>query len=116
MSAAKKRVILFDGMELVNSITKTCGIETCSDLSKTFVNLLISQSNSFDEVHLVFDVYQEVSLKSQMRKKRTKGLSATYYHISDSTLIKYITLKELRSDVRTNGRIVRIFCRKSIKI
>ena len=40
MEVAKKRVILFDGMELVNSITKTCGIETCSDLSKTFVNLL----------------------------------------------------------------------------
>ena len=45
---AKKRMILFDGMELVNSITKTCGIETCSDLSKAFVNLLISQSRNLD--------------------------------------------------------------------
>ena len=115
MEVAKKGVILFDGMELVNSITKTCGIETCSDLSKTFVNLLISQSNSFDEVHLVCDVYQEVSLKSQMRKKRTKGLSATYYHITDSTLIKYITLKELLSDVRTKGELCEYFAEKALK-
>ena len=115
MEVAKKGVILFDGMELVNSITKTCDIETCSDLSKIFVNLLISQSNSFDEVHLVCDVYQEVSLKSQMRKKRTKGLSATYYHITDSTLIKYITLKELLSDVRTKGELCKYFAEKALK-
>ena len=115
MGVAKKEVILFDGMELVNPITKTCGIETCSDLSKTFVNLLISQSNNFDEVHLVCDIYQEVSLKSLMRKKRTKGLSATYYHITDSTLIKYITLKELLSDVRTKGELCEYFAEKALK-
>ena len=60
---------------------------------KGFINLLISQSSSFDEVHLVFDVHHEVSLKSKMRKKRTQRILITYYHITDSTLIKYIILK-----------------------
>ena len=65
-----------------------------------------------DEVHLVFDVYHEVSLESKMRKKRTQGLSVNYYH---STLIKYIILKELLSDVRTKGELCEYFAEIALK-
>ena len=99
-----RNVIIFDGMALVNAIRKSGDIETCSDLANSFINMLINKSRGFHEVRLVFDRYVENSLKEQMRVKRTHGKS-TYYHVTDSTLIRYISLKEFLSDIRTKGEL-----------
>ena len=61
VSADNNDAILFDGMELVNSINKTSDIETCLGLFKSFIRLLVSKSNGYDEVHLIFDRYLQVS-------------------------------------------------------
>ena len=100
-----RRVILFDGMGLVNALNKTLDIETCSDLANTFIKMLVTKGEGFDEIRLVFDRYLEISLKSKMRNKRTQGTSIIYYHVTDSTFIKFISLKELLSDVRTKGEL-----------
>ena len=100
-----RRVILFDGMELVNSIKKSPDIETCFDLANVFIKMLVARIEGFEEVHSVFDRYLEVSLKTKMRSKRTHRTSIIYYHITDSTLIKFISMKELLSDVRTKGEL-----------
>ena len=73
-----RRVILFDGMGLVNALNKTSDIETCSDLANTFIKMLVTKGEGFDEVRLVFDRYLEISLNSKMRNKRTQGTSIIY--------------------------------------
>ena len=70
-----RRLILFDGMELVNSIKKSPDIETCFDLANVFIKMLVARSEGFEEVHLVFNRYLEVSLKTKMRSKRTHRTS-----------------------------------------
>ena len=108
-------MILFDGMGLVNALNKTPDIETCSDLANAFIKMLVTKGEGFDEVRLVFDRYLEISLKSKMRNKRTQGTSIIYYHITDSTFIKFISLKELLSDVRTKGELCDYLCQKVLQ-
>ena len=49
------RVILFDGMEIVNSMGNTSHIETCSDYSNAFIDVSVSKCRGYDEVQLIFD-------------------------------------------------------------
>ena len=44
-------------------------------------------------------------LKTKMRNKRTRGTATTYYHISDNTMIRHLSLKELLSDMRTKAEL-----------
>ena len=84
-----RKVIIFDGMALVNAIKKSG--ETCSDLANSFINMLINKSRGFDEVRLVFDRYVENSLKEQMRVKRTHGTDTrtTLFFYANIWLIKF---------------------------
>ena len=86
------RVIIIDGMVVVNSVTKTSNIKTCQDFADSFLAIICNMAANCDEVRLVFDRYMQTSLKEQMRAKQTKGKS-TYYHVKDNTLIKNISLK-----------------------
>ena len=106
------KVILFDGMEIVNSMEKTSHIETCSDYSNAFIDVLVSKCRGYDEVHLIFDRYLDKSMKTKMRSKITQGASHTYYHVSDSTFIKHISLKDVLSDVRTKAELCEYLARK----
>ena len=105
------KLFYFDGMELVNSIKKTSEIETCADFANAFLRLLINKSQGFDEIHLIFDRYLEVSLKKKMRSKRTRD-KCMYYHVTDSTLIKYISLKDFLSDIRTKSELCEYLSKK----
>lgn len=69
-----KKVV--DGMALVNKLNISKETKTCKDLKDQFIARLLRESRSFSEVRLVFDRYQEGSLKEQTREKRTSGLAA----------------------------------------
>ena len=86
------RVIIIDGMAVLNSISKTENIKTCQDLANVFIQMISNMSKQYDEVRLVFDRYISTSLKEQMKTKRTKGKS-TYFHVKDNTLIQDIFLR-----------------------
>ena len=74
------RVIIIDRMTVVNSISKTEQIKTCQDLANVIIQMICNMSKQYDDVRLMFDRYITISLKEQMRRKRTKGKSA-YYHV-----------------------------------
>ena len=58
------KVIFFDGVEIVNSMEKTSHIETCSDYSNAFIDVLVLKCRGYDEVHLIFDRYLDKNTRS----------------------------------------------------
>ena len=88
-TSPKYKVIIIDGMALVNAIPKSERIKTCKDFAQVFFDQLSNMDGDYGEVRLVFDRYIDSSLKEQMRRKLTKGKS-TYYHVKDNTLIQNI--------------------------
>ena len=111
-SLPKYKVIIIDGMALVNTISKTDHIKTCSDFAQVFLDHLSNIATNYDEVRLVFDRYLDTSFKEQMRRKRTKGIS-TYYHVKDTTLIQNIYLKDFLSNIKTKAELTTYLAAKS---
>ena len=61
---SSKRVIVFDGMALVNKIDiKKSKIKTCLEFSDHFIKVVKRESTCFNEVRVVIDRYDETSLK-----------------------------------------------------
>ncbi len=110
---SSSRVIIIDGMAVVNSVTKTEEMKTCQDFSGAFIQIVCNMAAQYDEVRLVFDRYIKTSLKEQMRTKRTKGKS-TYYHVKDNTLIQNISLKDFLSDIRTKDELTKYLAGKIV--
>ena len=110
-TSPKYKVIIIDGMALVNAITKT-GIKTCNDFAQAFLDQLSNMADEYDEVRLVFDRYINSSLKEQMRRKRTKWKS-TYYHVKDTTLIQNISLKDFLSNIKTTAELTAYLAAKT---
>ena len=70
-------VIIFDGMAAVNriDIQKQKGIiKTCRDFAEVFSKIILKGSQGFPEVRVLFDRYDELSLKSKTREDRTSGI------------------------------------------
>ena len=88
-----------DGMALVNRIKKDVQITTCKDLAETFTHLFHHESEGY-EVRLIFDHYQENSIKDQTRNKSTQG-NQTRYKIKNDTNLHGVTMKKLLSHVLT---------------
>ena len=72
------KIVIIDGMVLVNRIKKDIQITTCKDLAETFTCLVHHESEGYDEVRLIFDHYQENSIKDQTRNKNTQGNQTRY--------------------------------------
>ena len=94
------KIVIFDGMAIVNRIKKDVQITTCKDLVETFTRLVHHESEGYDEVRLIFDHYQEKSIKDQTRNKRTQG-NQTRYKITNDTNLHGVTMKKLLSQVLT---------------
>ena len=87
---SSKRVIVFDGMALVNKIdTKKSKIKTCLEFSDHFIKIVKRELTGFNEVRVVFDRYDETSLSGNI-SKRNKG-EAVHYKVYDSTQIGHLT-------------------------
>ena len=114
MQVSSHKVIIIDGMAVVNSVTKTEQMKTCQNFADAFLQIICNMAAQFDEVRLVFDRYIKTSLKEQMRTKRTKGKS-TYYHVKDNTLIQNISLKDFLSDIRTKGELTEYLADKVVR-
>ena len=54
------KIVIFDGMVLVNRIIKDVQIATCKDLAEAFTRLVHHESEGYDEVRFIFDHYQEI--------------------------------------------------------
>ena len=84
LSGSNLKVVIYDGMALVNKLEIRKDVKTCKELMKhIFADRLIKQSEDFHEVRLVFNRYIEGSLKERTREKGSGG-KATRYIIKDS--------------------------------
>ena len=111
---SSKRVIVFDGMALVNKIDiKKSKIKTCLEFSDHFIKIVKRESTGFNEVRVVFDRYDETSLKNYTRSKRHKG-EAVHYKVYDSTQIGHLTSKQFLSSVKTKNELT-IYLSKKLK-
>ena len=90
------KIATIDGMVLVNRIKKDIQITKYKDLAETFTCLVHLESNGYDKVRLMFNHYQENSIKDQTRNKSTQG-NQTRYKIPNYTKLHGITMKKLLS-------------------
>jgi len=97
-------------------------MKTCQDFADSFLAIICNIATNYDEVRLVFDRYMKtMSLKEQMRTKRTKGKS-TYYHVKDNTLIQNISLKNFllyiapvcQTDIQTRAELTEYLADKVV--
>ena len=87
-------------MAVVNQIKKTSQTKTCKDLAGAFIRKVLHESRGHGEVRMVFDRYQENSIKDQTRYKITQRVTIRY-KISDDTNIEGVTMKKLLSHIIT---------------
>ena len=79
------RVIVFDGMAMVNRINiKKSKVSTCHDFAESFSEIILSHVRC-EEIRVVFDRYDENSLKSQTRCSRINGIAPVQYRATDTT-------------------------------
>ena len=106
------KVIIFDGMAVVNRIDiKKSRIKTCKEFATTFCNIIFAESEGFDEVRIIFDPYDKKSLNNQPRSKRTHGNAAQYY-IQDEAIIGHLTTKQFLSSIETKNKLTAFLSHK----
>ena len=99
-----QRVIIFDGMAVLDKIKIGTGIQNCCQLAERFLSILMSKPS--DEVRVVFDRYIEDSLKKTTRRKRQgKAETATQYEIKDDTNLVKTSMKKLLSHNKTKQQL-----------
>ena len=106
------KVIIFDGMAVVNRIDiKKSRIKTCKEFATTFCNITFAESEGFDEVRIIFDRYDKKLLKNQARSKRTHG-KAVQYHIQDEAIIGHLTTNQFLSSTETKNKLTAFLSHK----
>ena len=89
-----RKVIIIDGMAFVNATDiQKFQIKNCSDFVKCFLNIIKAETKGYNEAGIIFDRYDQKSLKANTRANRTAGLSAVRYNVSDSTKIGHLRRK-----------------------
>ena len=100
-----RKVIIFDGKAIVNRVNiRKQKIENCAEFAEQFVNIIKREASGFDELRIVFDRYEEKSLKANTRAKRTRGVSVQY-KISDTTQIGHLMTKPFLSAIKTKNEL-----------
>ena len=98
------RVIVFDGMAVVNQIKKTPLIKSCVDFAKCFADRILFAARNFEEVRVVFDQYITDSLKNATQKKRTGGVQKQY-NVRDNTALDKTSMKDFLSHIETKKQL-----------
>ena len=103
-STETRKVIILDGMAIVQKLKKTKDTKTCRDLGEVFIKRVKLESRQYDEVYLIFDRYIEGSLKERTRHKRTGG-KGIQYKVTDNARIDNIPLKKFLSHIETKQEL-----------
>lgn len=101
----RDKVCIIDAMAVVQSIKKGPQMETCADFAEAFVQSISKMMSTYAEGRVIFDRYQEESLKAQTRAKRSAGSDPVKFKIHDATNIKLVQLKTLLSHVETKAQL-----------
>ena len=110
----KERVIILDGMALVNKVKKMPDTKTCQDFSDLFLQKLSYEISGFQTVVLTFDRYVNLSLKEMTREKRS-GEECVRFKITDYTNIERTTLTKFLSHSQTKQDLTEYLSKKATK-
>lgn len=95
------KAAIVDAMAEVQMLTNDC--TTSLELAHKFSSTIFRKYANYDEVHVIFDTYEENSLKNATRRKRQLGLCPVYYTafktVNTSTKITNVLMKKLLSHV-----------------
>ena len=72
------KVIIIDGMALVNKTEISKDVKTCKDFKNEFLRKLTKETHEFTEIRLVFDRYMEGSLKERTKNENVELLVKPY--------------------------------------
>ena len=100
----ERGIAVVDGMVILNKMQSTV-LGTVVDLSHSFNYLLLSMTRGYDDIILVFDTYNDVSLKCATREALLQGQRPVQYQIHEETRIKHITMKRFLSHDKINADI-----------
>ena len=54
---SSERILIIDGMAVVNSVVKTENMKTCAEFAESFILIISSLAKDYDKVGVVFDRY-----------------------------------------------------------
>ncbi|KAF2891682.1 hypothetical protein ILUMI_14491, partial [Ignelater luminosus] len=90
-------IAIADGMGELQALNKTIGVKTYADIADVFTQKIERKYWQYDELHIVFDMYLDKSIKHLARNKRLHRDVATQYKICDNSDISNINMKKLLS-------------------
>ena len=100
----EQKVIIFDGMAVLNKLKLVSGIRNCLQLAEQFLKMVMSEPS--DEIRVVFDRYIEDSLKKTTRNKRQGKLNtSTQYEIKEDTNLEKTNITKLLSRNQTKHQL-----------
>ena len=100
------RIIIIDAMAVLQSMKKTPTMMKISELQAAFVKRIESLITGYDEAHVVFDSYLDLSLKNKTRQKRS--VSTTDYEIHPAMKLT-MSLRELLSSTKSKRSLTAWF-------
>ena len=113
-SEDKERVIILDGMALVNKVKKMPDTKTCHDFSDLFLQKVSYEISGFQTVVLTFDRHVNLSLKEMTREKRSDE-ECVRFKITDDTNIERTTLRKFLSHSQTKQDLTEYLGKKATK-
>jgi len=108
-------VAVVDGMAELQALVKPSFVRNVSDLATIFVQRIERKYRQYDDFHIVFDSYQQQSIKNITRDKRLHGTAATKYKIYDNTDISAVSMKKLLSHIDTKDHLTEYLSKKLLE-
>jgi hypothetical protein len=110
-----KKVIVVDGMAVVQAMGKPTWVQTCGQWAEHFLATLENQTKDYDEIHLVFDRYDvSNSLKEATRKRRQGCKPATVFLVEDCTPVGKLSVKQFLSSTTTKDALTVYLANKAL--
>ena len=109
-----KKVAIIDGMAVLHKLKKPPAVKNMRELADHFIQAVQAMSRDFEEVHLVFDVYKDQSLKSSTRDRRRGSGKEIAYKVADQTQVSNVTMQRLLSSSQTKQDLTEYLCTKAV--
>ena len=106
LAGGDNKVIVLDAIAIVHSIQieKNNDIKLCKDFVAEFISRVQLKYFNFKEARVIFDRYDELSLKSKKKENRAGG-AQTQYKVEDDTFISNLKTKEFLSSAKTKEEL-----------
>ena len=106
LAGGDNKVIFLDAIAIVHSIQieKNNDIKLCKDFVAEFISRVQLKYFNFKEARVIFDRYDELSLKSKKKENRAGG-AQTQYKVEDDIFISNLKTKEFLSSAKTKEEL-----------